>query len=146
MMSVLRITRDVALSLAGLALLAGVILYFATRPTAVIAVEGRDLYMRYCASCHGISATGNGPVAAALEPRPADLTRLTQRYGDASPLRQTIAAIDGRQPVRAHGTSAMPVWGEIIEREMKERKIGWPEATTIQRERLIAEYVMTLQR
>jgi hypothetical protein len=40
----------------------------------------------------------------------------------------------------------MPVWGEIIEREMKERKIGWPHATTIQRVRLIAEYVMTLQR
>jgi hypothetical protein len=40
----------------------------------------------------------------------------------------------------------MPVWGEIIEREMKERKIGWPQATTLQRERLIAEYVMTLQR
>jgi mono/diheme cytochrome c family protein len=145
-MSMLRITRDVALSLAGLALLTGVILYFATRPTEVIAIEGRDLYMRYCASCHGNSGTGDGPVAAALEPRPADLTRLRERYGEASPLRQTIAAIDGRQPVRAHGNSAMPVWGEIIEREMKERKIGWPHATTIQRERLIAEYVMTLQR
>jgi mono/diheme cytochrome c family protein len=123
-MSMLRITRDVALSLAGLALLAGVILYFATRPTEVIAVEGRDLYMRYCASCHGNSGMGDGPVAAALEPRPADLTHLRERYGEASPLRQTIAAIDGRQPVRAHGNSAMPVWGEIIEREMKERKIG----------------------
>jgi mono/diheme cytochrome c family protein len=145
-MSMLRITRDVALSLAGLALLAGVILYFATRPTEVIAVEGRDLYMRYCASCHGNSGMGDGPVAAALEPRPADLTHLRERYGEASPLRQTIAAIDGRQPVRAHGNSAMPVWGEIIEREMKERKIGWPQATTIQRERLIAEYIMTLQR
>jgi mono/diheme cytochrome c family protein len=145
-MSMLRITRDVTISLASLALLVGVILYFATRPTEVIAVEGRDLYMRYCASCHGNSGTGDGPVAAALEPRPADLTRLRERYGEASPLRQTIAAIDGRQPVRAHGNSAMPVWGEIIEREMKERMIGWPQATTIQRERLIAEYVMTLQR
>ena len=67
-MSMLRITRDVALSLAGLALLAGVILYFATRPTEVIAVEGRDLYRRYGASCHGNSGMGDGPVAAALEP------------------------------------------------------------------------------
>jgi mono/diheme cytochrome c family protein len=145
-MSMLRITRDLSLSLASLALLAGVILYFATRPTEVIAIEGRDLYMRYCASCHGISGMGDGPAAPALEPRPADLTHLRERYGEASPLRHTIAAIDGRQPVRAHGNSAMPVWGEIIEGEMKERKIGWPHATTIQRERLIAEYVMTLQR
>jgi mono/diheme cytochrome c family protein len=145
-MRTLRITRDVALSLAAVAVLVGVTLYFATRPTEVIAVEGRDLYLRYCASCHGISGNGDGPVAAALEPRPADLTRLNERYGEPSPLRQTIAAIDGRQPVRAHGNSAMPVWGEVIERQMKERKIGWPQATTIQRERLIAEYVMTLQR
>jgi mono/diheme cytochrome c family protein len=145
-MSVLRITRDVALSLASLAILVGVIVYFSTRPTEVIAIQGRDLYLRYCASCHGLSGTGDGPVAAALQIRPADLTRLRERYGEASPLRQTIAAIDGRQPVRAHGDSAMPVWGEIIERDMKERKIGWPQATTIQRERLIAEYLMTLQR
>jgi mono/diheme cytochrome c family protein len=145
-MSMLRITRDVALSLAGLAILVGVILYFSTRPTEVIAVQGRDLYLRYCASCHGLSGQGDGPVAAALQIRPADLTRLRERYGESSPLRQTIAAIDGRQPVRAHGNSAMPVWGEIIERDMRERKVGWPEATTIQRERLIAEYLMTLQR
>jgi mono/diheme cytochrome c family protein len=145
-MRLLRITRDVALSIAALAILVGVILYFSTRPTEVIAIQGRDLYLRYCASCHGLSGTGDGPVAAALQIRPADLTRLRERYGEPSPLRQTIAAIDGRQPVRAHGDSAMPVWGEIIERDMQERKIGWPQATTIQRVRLIAEYLMTLQR
>jgi hypothetical protein len=39
----------------------------------------------------------------------------------------------------------MPVWGEIFERDMRGRHIGWPQATTIQQERLIAEYVMTLQ-
>jgi hypothetical protein len=39
----------------------------------------------------------------------------------------------------------MPVWGQVFERELEERKIGWPQATTIQRERLIAEYVLTLQ-
>ncbi len=145
-MSVLRLTRDVALSLAAVAILVGVILYFSTRPTEVIAVQGQDLFLRFCASCHGLSGTGDGPVAAALQIRPADLTRLRERYNDPLPLRQIIAAIDGRQPVRAHGDSAMPVWGEIIERDMRERKIGWPQATTIQRVRLIAEYIMTLQR
>jgi hypothetical protein len=29
---------------------------------------------------------------------------------------------------------------------MKEREISWPQATSIQRGRLIAEHVMTLQR
>jgi mono/diheme cytochrome c family protein len=144
-MRVLRLTREVALSLAGLAVFVGVVIYFATRPTEVVAVEGRDLFVRYCASCHGVNGTGDGPAAAALQPPPADLTRLRERYGEQHPLRTVIAAIDGRRPVRAHGGSAMPVWGQIFERELEERKIGWPQATTIQRERLIAEYVLTLQ-
>lgn len=145
-MSLLRRTRDVALSLAGLAVFIGIVVYFATRPTEVVAVEGRDLFLRYCAACHGVNGTGDGPAAAALHPPPADLTRLRERYGEPHPLRQIIAAIDGRHPVRAHGESAMPVWGQIFEQEMRERKIGWPQATTIQRVRLIAEYILTLQR
>jgi mono/diheme cytochrome c family protein len=145
-MRVLRLTRDLALSVAGLAVFVGVIVYLATRPTEVVAVEGRDLFVRYCASCHGVSGTGDGPAAEALQPTPADLTLLRERYGEPHPLRTVIAAIDGRRPVRAHGESAMPVWGQIFEREMEESKIGWPQATTVQRERLIAEYVLTLQR
>jgi mono/diheme cytochrome c family protein len=144
-MRLLRVTRDVALALASLAVLGGVIVYFATRPTEVVVVQGRDLFLRYCAACHGDSGQGDGLAAAALQPPPADLTLLRERYGDTYPLRQTLAAIDGRRPVRAHGDSAMPVWGQIFEREMEERKIGWPKATTLQRERLIAEYVLMLQ-
>lgn len=144
-MRLLWVTRDVALALAGLAVLGGVIVYFATRPTEVVVVQGRDLFLRYCTSCHGDGGKGDGPAAAALQPPPADVTRLGERYGDSNPLRQTLAAIDGRRPVRAHGDSAMPVWGQTFERDMEERKIGWPKATTLQRERLIADYVLTLQ-
>jgi hypothetical protein len=45
-MRVLRLTRDVALSLTGLAVFVGVVIYVATQPTAVVAVEGRDLFGR----------------------------------------------------------------------------------------------------
>jgi hypothetical protein len=45
-MILLWIARDVNLALASLALLVGVIVNFATRPTAVTAVEGRDLSLR----------------------------------------------------------------------------------------------------
>ena len=38
--------------------------------------EGRAIYSEYCAQCHGISGTGNGPWASSMTPRPADLTRL----------------------------------------------------------------------
>jgi mono/diheme cytochrome c family protein len=145
-MRALRLTRDVALSLAGLAVFVGVVIYFATRPTEVVTLEGRDLFVRYCAACHGPGGGGDGPAAAALQPPPADLTRLKERYGEPYPLRRIITAIDGRRPVRAHGESAMPVWGQVFEREMEERRVGWPLANTVQRERLIAEYLLTLQR
>jgi len=144
-MRMLQATRDVALALAGLAVVSGVIFYLVTRPTQVIPVYGHDLYLRYCASCHGIGGKGDGPAAVALQPPPADLTRLRERYDGQHPLRQTMAAIDGRRPVRAHGDSAMPVWGEVFERELEERAVGWPRATTLHQVRLIAEYVLSLQ-
>lgn len=36
------------------------------------AAAGAMLYGTYCASCHGPDGKGDGPVAAALEPRPAN--------------------------------------------------------------------------
>jgi Cytochrome c len=84
-MRALHLTRDVALTLAGLAVFVGVVVYFATRPTEVVAIEGRELFVRYCASCHGVSGRGDDPEAAALQPSPADLTRLRERYGEQHP-------------------------------------------------------------
>jgi len=36
------------------------------------AQTGQALYLRHCASCHGVSGKGDGPVAASLQIRPAD--------------------------------------------------------------------------
>src|ERR1043166_8078653 len=47
--------------------------------------EGRVLYGRYCASCHGLPADGRGPVAPALSHPPSDLRRLGERYGTPLP-------------------------------------------------------------
>lgn len=38
-------------------------------------VEGRNLYMRHCLHCHGVSGDGNGPTAPYLNPRPRDYRR-----------------------------------------------------------------------
>ena len=32
-------------------------------------LQGRDVYLRYCASCHGVDAKGRGAVSAALRKR-----------------------------------------------------------------------------
>ena len=73
--------------------------------------SGAELFMRYCAACHGESATGNGPVAATLVTVVPDLTRLAARSGGRFPAGRVSDMVDGRSPVLAHGTRTMPVWG-----------------------------------
>ena len=53
--------------------------------TATLVTMGRRRYMRSCAGCHGVSARGDGPDAAFLVQRPADLrtSDVLKRYGDA---------------------------------------------------------------
>lgn len=36
--------------------------------------DGADIFKRQCTACHGEKGEGNGPAAAALNPRPPDLT------------------------------------------------------------------------
>ncbi|MEP7306331.1 MAG: c-type cytochrome [Acidobacteriota bacterium] len=47
--------------------------------------DGRDTYRFYCASCHGPDGKGDGPIASALQTRPADLTRLAGRNAGTFP-------------------------------------------------------------
>jgi cbb3-type cytochrome c oxidase subunit III len=71
-------------------------------------------YRQYCASCHGLEANGKGPVASTLKSPPADLTKLSKKYGMPLPRKKLIDFIDGRRMVRSHGTREMPVWGDKL--------------------------------
>ena len=101
--------------------------------------SGDVLYRRYCASCHGLQGRGDGPAAGALFPRPADLTR--SKSSEADLMRE----IDGRSTVRAHGTSSMPVWGEIFEREKERADEPFKQQTPLLKCHILARYVRTLQ-
>jgi mono/diheme cytochrome c family protein len=70
------------------------------------------LFEHHCASCHGLDAGGSGPAATALNPPPPDLTRIAARRGGQFPALEIAAIIDGRRALIAHGSRAMPVWGE----------------------------------
>ncbi|MDQ2095470.1 c-type cytochrome [Rhodalgimonas zhirmunskyi] len=76
--------------------------------------EGRVLYERHCAACHGIDAKGNGPMAPVLVVQPVDLTTLAQKNDGAFPLLRVVKRIDGRDPLVSHG-SPMPVYGDFFE-------------------------------
>ena len=78
------------------------------------AKAGQETYERYCASCHGLEATGHGPMRSVLTVQPIDLTRLAFENGGAFPLVRVIKRIDGRDPLVSHG-SPMPVYGDFFE-------------------------------
>jgi mono/diheme cytochrome c family protein len=73
--------------------------------------SGAEIFERFCASCHGEAARGNGPVAGTLNVMVPDLTTIEMRYGEF-PATMIRDVIDGRGiDMRAHGTRTMPVWG-----------------------------------
>src|SRR3972149_9167430 len=51
-------------------------------------MNGRTLFMAYCATCHGADARGNGPVAPALKTQPPDLTLISKRNNGKFPQEQ----------------------------------------------------------
>ena len=88
-------------------------------------LDGAKLYTQYCASCHGVNATGGGPAAAALKKKPADLTLIAKRNRGVFPLQQVQAEIDGEKPTGlSHGTREMPIWGPIFSSDISDRDYG----------------------
>ena len=52
-------------------------------PKDVVAVErGQKLFEQFCTNCHGKSGQGDGPVAAALKPRPSNLAERAGHHPD----------------------------------------------------------------
>ena len=84
------------------------------RPSASAAVAGRESFRTYCASCHGQEAKGDGPLREHLKVPPADLTTISQRNGGEFPFDDVRQKIDGRESVRGHGPTDMPVWGDAF--------------------------------
>jgi hypothetical protein len=91
--------------------------------------SGEATYYRFCASCHGEQARGDGPVSAVIEITVPDLTLIRRRSGDNFPEETLRRIIDGRDAVIYHGTRYMPVWGyefwveEGADKEAEERVV-----------------------
>ena len=81
--------------------------------------EGRKLFVRYCASCHGSDAKGGGPLAKNLKTPPPDLTRIPKVDGKFPTVR-VEQVIQGEAMTTTHGTREMPVWGSVFRRQAGE--------------------------
>jgi cytochrome c oxidase cbb3-type subunit 3 len=71
-------------------------------------VEGRELYLSRCVSCHGASGRGDGPIARGLAgPPPGDLTDATWKHGDQPD--QVLGVVTKGIP-----ETAMPGWAGVF--------------------------------
>lgn len=109
------VTGILAIGLAGLG--------FAQQPKPKLEVSeaydtsltrGVDLYLRYCAVCHGKDGKGGGPAAAALKATPTDLTQLSRNHSGKFPLGSVRQLLGGGSSTPAHGSAEMPIWGPIF--------------------------------
>ena len=100
------------------AALAALILAAATPPVAA-QVDGKALYDRWCAGCHGVEGRGDGPGAATMLPRPRDFTLAlyqvrTTATGEIPTDEDMLRVIDEGMP----GTT-MPAWRDAFTREQR---------------------------
>ena len=80
-------------------------------PDSLVGSVSFDLY---CASCHGRSGRGDGPTAAALKTKPADLTVLSRGNRGVFPRARVLDFVEGSSRAAAHGSAEMPVWGPTL--------------------------------
>lgn len=126
---------------------AGVSLAQTHRPEVLASgkvTNGALEYRRYCAPCHGADGKGDGPVAAALNKKPADLTQIEKGHAGQFPAEWVRKYIDGTDMIPAHGTSDMPIWGiEFSKGTPGVSKRSQHEVDT--RIRLLVDYLKTIQ-
>ena len=93
------------------------------------AQDGDDLgevtYERWCAGCHGVDGTGNGPGAGYMLPRPRDFTQAlyqirTTASGDLPTDEDILAIIDRGMP----GTT-MPGWEDLLSDDEREALVQY---------------------
>ncbi|MGA7413683.1 MAG: cytochrome c [Bryobacteraceae bacterium] len=108
--------------------------------TIVRQTGGPQLYVAYCAVCHGKDARGNGPMVKQLKPRVPDLTTISKRNGGKFPLEKVQAIIAGTASGdSAHGTREMPIWGPVFS------QIEWEQDLGKVRINNLARYLESLQ-
>lgn len=104
-------------------------------------VPGGELFRTYCATCHGPTARGDGPLASSMARKPADLTEIAKRNGGQFPPELVFRTIDGRKPIRGHGGPDMPVWGDAFTRS---RDGGDPDRVRTMIQSLV-DYIESIQ-
>jgi mono/diheme cytochrome c family protein len=123
--------------------LAGLLLWGMPVQAATPAEAGKMYYRQYCATCHGMSGKGDGPMASALKAKVPDLTQLAKKSGGKFPYMEVLDIIDGTSPLPSHGSKEMPAWGETFQSDIGAD--GMMQAAVRGRLMLLTDYLRSIQ-
>jgi mono/diheme cytochrome c family protein len=112
-----------------------------SKPDKDAIARGQVTYERYCVSCHGKGARGDGSLAKDLRVPVPDLTTLAKRAGGEYPSDRVFRIISKGSEVRGHGTDDMPAWGPAFN-----HTDGIEGAAVDEAIRNLVQYIGSLQR
>jgi len=82
--------------------------------------RGKNLYMRYCSSCHGTEGKGDGPAAVYLFPKPRDFTTGSYKF-QSTPVGSLPTDEDLLRTItKGMPSSAMPAWDRLSEGDRRD--------------------------
>ena len=111
-------------------------------PKPTSAASGQEMYIEYCAACHGRSGKGDGPAVPALKTTPTNLTTLAAQNAGQFPTDRVKESIKAGPNVPAHGSQEMPIWGHMFSRMGSSKN---PDAEVQLRVSNLVEYIKTMQ-
>ena len=131
--------------IAGAGIAAPGLLFTAVHATThSIVPSGQELFVEYCAQCHGAEGVGNGPTAKYLTVTPANLTEISKRANGHFPADRIVEIIRYGGDIASHGPQDMPLWGKVFSEKGGGGKGGGNYSRTAVVELL--KYVESLQK
>lgn len=101
--------------------------------------SAKEMYVAYCAVCHGVDGKGAGPAASEFKTPPTDLTMLAKNNGGKYPADRVYAVLKFGTRAPAHGTLEMPIWIDLF------RSVDTTDAVPQMRMHNLVEYIEKMQ-
>lgn len=106
---------------------------------------GELLFKDNCASCHGVTGQGDGPLSVGLGTAPADLTQIAARRDGVWPMLEVMSILDGYLKA-TNPREDMPIIEDLLDNDMVEFDTGNGLTTLVPLKLIeVVNYLETLQ-